>query len=133
MDFLFNNGYWYIYGILLGLFVPLLLVVGNKLFGLSSSIVHLCSIILPRSRDCYRSISNGGIINLTAKTISPCRIFYNRWNDKTVYWRFTCRFWYKICERVYFRSFNNRFIAFAKIKFGCYNSLFYRRSAFYFF
>ena len=50
MDFLFNNGYWYIYGILLGLFVPLLLVVGNKLFGLSSSIVHLCSIILPRDK-----------------------------------------------------------------------------------
>ena len=41
---------WYIAGPLIGLFVPLLLLVGNKLFGISSSFMHVCSLILPKSR-----------------------------------------------------------------------------------
>lgn len=41
---------WYIAGPLIGLFVPLLLIVGNKIFGISSSFEHLCTIIFPKSR-----------------------------------------------------------------------------------
>jgi hypothetical protein len=38
---------WYIAGPLIGLTVPLLLVLGNKTFGISSSLRHLCAICLP--------------------------------------------------------------------------------------
>ena len=33
---------WYVAGPIIGLFVPLLLLVGNKLFGISSSFDHIC-------------------------------------------------------------------------------------------
>jgi len=38
---------WYVAGPAIGLFVPTLLVVGNRLFGVSSSLRHFCSAILP--------------------------------------------------------------------------------------
>lgn len=38
---------WYVAGPLIGLFVPLLLIVGNKMFGISSSFHHWCSLALP--------------------------------------------------------------------------------------
>ncbi len=50
MESIFDTWPWYIAGPLIGLFVPLLLIVGNKLFGISSSFEHLCTVILPKSR-----------------------------------------------------------------------------------
>ena len=50
MEGLPTNWSWYIAGPLIGLFVPLLLIVGNKLFGISTSFVHACSIVLPKSK-----------------------------------------------------------------------------------
>lgn len=38
---------WYIAGPLIGLIVPLLLIVGNKSFGISSSLRHVCAACLP--------------------------------------------------------------------------------------
>ncbi|MES2780934.1 MAG: YeeE/YedE thiosulfate transporter family protein [Bacteroidota bacterium] len=38
---------WYVAGPLIGLIVPFLLIVGNKTFGISSSLRHLCAAILP--------------------------------------------------------------------------------------
>jgi len=38
---------WYIAGPLIGLFVPALLIVGNKVFGISSNLRHLCAAIVP--------------------------------------------------------------------------------------
>jgi uncharacterized protein len=38
---------WYVAGPLIGLFVPLLLLIGNRLFGISSSLRHLCAATLP--------------------------------------------------------------------------------------
>ena len=38
---------WYIVGPLLGITVPLLLLVGNKALGISSTLRHLCAIALP--------------------------------------------------------------------------------------
>lgn len=38
---------WYISGPLIGLMVPLLLVMGNKSFGISSSLRHICAICIP--------------------------------------------------------------------------------------
>jgi uncharacterized membrane protein YedE/YeeE len=38
---------WYIAGPLIGLTVPLLLIIGNKAFGISSSLRHICAACLP--------------------------------------------------------------------------------------
>jgi uncharacterized protein len=38
---------WYVAGPLIGLFVPLLLLTGNKMFGVSSNLRHLCAATLP--------------------------------------------------------------------------------------
>ncbi|MGA2674753.1 MAG: hypothetical protein ABSE99_16165 [Terracidiphilus sp.] len=38
---------WYVAGPLIGAFVPALLITGNKLFGVSSNLRHLCSAIVP--------------------------------------------------------------------------------------
>jgi hypothetical protein len=38
---------WYVTGILIGLIVPLLLVLGNKRFGISSSLRHICAAWVP--------------------------------------------------------------------------------------
>ena len=45
---------WYIAGPLLGLFVPLLLVIGNKLFGVSSNLRHICAAAFPRDVEHFR-------------------------------------------------------------------------------
>lgn len=34
---------WYVAGPVIGLFVPALLIVGNRMFGVSSNLRHLCS------------------------------------------------------------------------------------------
>src|SRR3712207_3411808 len=39
---------WWAAGPLLGLFAPLLLWLGNRLFGVSSNLRHLCAAIAPR-------------------------------------------------------------------------------------
>lgn len=38
---------WYVAGPLIGLMVPLLLLIGNKSFGISSSLRHICASCLP--------------------------------------------------------------------------------------
>src|SRR5208282_3569149 len=38
---------WYLAGPVIGLFVPALLLLGNKVFGVSSNLRHLCSAVVP--------------------------------------------------------------------------------------
>ena len=38
---------WYVAGPLIGLFVPLLLIFGNRIFGISSSLRHICAMCVP--------------------------------------------------------------------------------------
>lgn|SRR5208282_4818459 len=45
---------WYLAGPVIGLFVPALLIVGNKLFGVSSNLRHLCSAIVPGNIEYFR-------------------------------------------------------------------------------
>lgn len=47
MDFLRQPWHWSIAGVLIGLTVPLLYLIGNKPFGISSSFRHLCAACLP--------------------------------------------------------------------------------------
>lgn len=46
-DLLLRPWPWYIAGPLLGLFAPLLLWLGNRLFGVSANLRHLCAAVLP--------------------------------------------------------------------------------------
>src|SRR2546428_8072798 len=39
---------WYVAGPLIGLFVPALLLLGNRQFGFASNLRHLCAALLPR-------------------------------------------------------------------------------------
>lgn len=45
---------WYVAGPVIGLFVPALLIVGDKLFGVSSSLRHMCSAVLPGKLEYFR-------------------------------------------------------------------------------
>lgn len=45
---------WYVTGPLIGLIVPMLLVVGNRAFGLSSSLRHLCAAVAPSDIPYFR-------------------------------------------------------------------------------
>ncbi len=45
---------WYVAGPLIGLFVPALLLVGNKLFGISSNLRHVCAAAFPGGGEFFR-------------------------------------------------------------------------------
>lgn len=45
---------WYIGGPAIGLFAPLLLFVGNRMFGVSSNLRHMCSILFPSRIEYFR-------------------------------------------------------------------------------
>ncbi|MDA1081907.1 MAG: YeeE/YedE thiosulfate transporter family protein [Gemmatimonadetes bacterium] len=45
---------WYVSGPIIGLFVPALLIVGNRMFGVSSSLRHICAATAPRGVDFFR-------------------------------------------------------------------------------
>ena len=45
---------WYFAGPIIGLFVPALLIVGNKVFGISGSLSHLCSALAPGRIEYFR-------------------------------------------------------------------------------
>ncbi len=47
MEFLKQPWAWYVSGALIGLTVPALLLLGNKHFGISSSLRHICAACLP--------------------------------------------------------------------------------------
>lgn len=45
---------WYIAGPLIGLFVPALLVAGNRMFGVSGNLRHACAAVLPTRAEFFR-------------------------------------------------------------------------------
>ncbi|HEY6502433.1 MAG TPA: YeeE/YedE thiosulfate transporter family protein [Chitinophagaceae bacterium] len=47
MDWLRQPWPWYVSGPLIGLMIPLLLIAGNKAFGISSSLRHICAACFP--------------------------------------------------------------------------------------
>ncbi len=49
IEFIKQPWTWYAAGILIGLTVPALLILGNKHFGISANLRHVCAIILPRN------------------------------------------------------------------------------------
>ena len=57
METLFGVWPWYIAGPLLGIFVPLLLLVGNRQFGISSTLDQICYSYLPRGKKSLQHFS----------------------------------------------------------------------------
>jgi len=53
-DILIRPWPWYVAGPLLGLAAPLLLLLGNRLFGISSNLRHACAAVLPARADYFR-------------------------------------------------------------------------------
>lgn len=45
---------WYVTGLLIGLIVPLLLILGNKHFGISSTLRHVCAACLPADIEFFK-------------------------------------------------------------------------------
>src|SRR5579872_3893162 len=45
---------WYITGPLIGLMVPMLLLIGNKPFGVSSNLRHICAACLPSKAEFFK-------------------------------------------------------------------------------
>jgi uncharacterized protein len=54
MDFIRQPWPWYIAGPLIGLIVPLLLMLGNKPFGISSNLRHICAAVYPANIDFFK-------------------------------------------------------------------------------
>ncbi len=66
MNWFFESWNWYIAGPLIGLFVPALLIVTNKMLGISSAFEHLCTLVLPKEKG---SIFNFNIVENSWKTL----------------------------------------------------------------
>lgn len=49
MDFLYKPWPWYVAGPVIGITVPLLLLIGNKKLGISSTLRHICAACVPAS------------------------------------------------------------------------------------
>lgn len=57
---------WYVAGPLIGLFVPALLLAGNKMFGISANLRHTCAVALPGRVEFFRyDWRRAGAWNLT--------------------------------------------------------------------
>jgi uncharacterized protein len=54
VDWIYRSWPWYISGPAIGLFVPALLVAGNRAFGVSSNLRHMCSAIAPAGLEYFR-------------------------------------------------------------------------------
>jgi uncharacterized membrane protein YedE/YeeE len=64
-NFLTHTWPWYVAGPLIGLLVPALLLLGNREFGVSSNLRHLCSAIAPSRLEFFRYDWRGtGLWNL---------------------------------------------------------------------
>ena len=65
LDILARPWPWYVAGPLIGLFVPALLLLGNRQFGISSNLRHLCAVVAPARIDFFRyNWRNTGAWNL---------------------------------------------------------------------
>lgn len=54
MDLLTRSWPWYVAGPIIGLFVPALLLLGNRPFGISANLRHLCAAVVPGRLEFFR-------------------------------------------------------------------------------
>ncbi len=50
MNAFFDSWNWYIAGPIIGLFVPAMLIISNKMLGLSSAFEHICMLVVPKEK-----------------------------------------------------------------------------------
>ena len=74
IEFLKQPWAWYVAGPLIGLMVPVLLITGNKTFGISSSLRHICAVSMPAKIPFFNYNWKKEIWNLVF-----CRWYYNGW------------------------------------------------------
>src|SRR4051812_5783229 len=55
---IFNPWPWYVSGPLIGLAIPMMLLLGGKNLGISSSFRHICAALLPKTRLAYLKADN---------------------------------------------------------------------------
>lgn len=55
---------WYVAGPLIGLTVPVLLLLGNKSFGISSALRHICAAVIPANIPFFKYNWRNGVWNL---------------------------------------------------------------------
>lgn len=65
IDFLSQQWPWYVAGPLIGLIVPALLLLGNRQFGISENLRHMCAATFPGNIEFLRYDWKAGIWNLT--------------------------------------------------------------------
>ena len=65
IEFLSQPWPWYVAGPLIGLIVPALLFVGNRQFGISENLRHMCAATIPGNVEFLRYNWKAGIWNLT--------------------------------------------------------------------
>lgn len=75
---------WYISGPAIGLFVPALLIVGNRMFGVSSNLRHMCSALFPGRIEHFRyDWKRVGLWNLLfAVGIALGAFLVSQWNGR---------------------------------------------------
>lgn len=54
VEFISQPWHWAVAGVLIGLTVPTLLIIGNKAFGLSSNLRHICAACFPAGLDFFK-------------------------------------------------------------------------------
>jgi uncharacterized protein len=54
LEFIKQPWHWAVAGVLIGLTVPTLLILGNKVFGISSSLRHICAACMPANIDFFK-------------------------------------------------------------------------------
>lgn len=64
MQLLYQPWPWYVSGVVIGLIVPAALILGNKAFGVSSSLRHICAICFPANIDYFKYAWRKEIWNL---------------------------------------------------------------------
>ena len=64
LDLIRQPWHWSIAGVLIGLTVPALLILGNKMFGISSSFRHLCAAVIPANISFFKYDWKNEIWNL---------------------------------------------------------------------
>ncbi|MBN8571562.1 MAG: YeeE/YedE family protein [Ignavibacteria bacterium] len=64
IEFLRQPWHWYVAGVLIGLIVPVLLLLGNKKLGVSSSLRHFCAMCMPSNISFFKYEWKNEIWNL---------------------------------------------------------------------
>ena len=57
MNLITESWPWYVAGPIIGLFVPLMVLIGGKQLGVSSSFRHICAVAFPKSKNPYLKYS----------------------------------------------------------------------------